>query len=315
MKKRQVTSSKMSSKKPLHTQYDYTDLTKTEAEVFILLTKDFLTPTQVRIRRGISRQAIHIHIASLKRKGYLNSSLQDVKQNVKETRCTSQAKRVFRLHGEEWNVKLIWKGEKYKRLINKSNLLNIDGNTIRLFNESLEIYSGHSYLNEDVNVCIRESLDYNNRLFTRLESDLGIVIVKDRKLNRKLVKAHIADLDNEIAKDYVVTGDLLKVCTNDDGKLWFIGDFSLNRIEGEYIHPKTHKDDCNTVSDHLNDWRDNKPPVSSDIMKLINNIVDINFQTAAGLNAIVTLIKTQLPKQGEIKVDDKWQTELKKYTG
>lgn len=307
-------SRKMSSKKPLHTQYDYKDLTKTEREVFILLTKDFLTPTQARIRRGISRQAIHIHITNLKRKGYLNSSLQDVKQNVKETLCTSQGKRIFRLHGEEWNVKIIWKGEKYKRLINNSNLLNVDGNTIRLFNESLEIYSGHSYLNEDVNVCIRESLDYINRLFTRLESDLGIVIVKDRKLNRKLVKAHIADLDNEIAKDYVVTGDTLKVCTNEDGKLWFIGDFSLNRIEGEYIHPKTHKDDCNTVSKYLNDWRDHKPPVSTDIMKIIKIMVDANAETAAGLASVVMLMKSQVPNQEE-KVDDKWQTELMKYTG
>ena len=315
-------STKVSTKKGCHTHVEYEGMTQTERHIYIMLTKEFLTPTQIKIRRQTSRQTVNKHIQNLKKKGFINSSLQCVNQKSMHPSTMStkmSTKRTFRYHAEEWNIQIIWKGEKYKRLLQKGNILNVDGNTIRLYNSSIEVYSGHSYFGENINELIRTAIDYDNRLFTRLESELDIAITKERTLNKKLVKAHIADLNNEVAKDYSTNGEELKIKGTDDGKVWFIGDYSLNKLEGEYIHPKEHKEDSIKVTKHLNDFRDNDPPTISELMSVLKQQITVNAEStnimkeqAAGLNSVIQFLKSQLPK--EIKID-KNQNSLKEYVG
>ncbi|MEX0596934.1 MAG: hypothetical protein WD512_10580, partial [Candidatus Paceibacterota bacterium] len=123
-------------------------LSKAEKEVLFLLTQEFLTPKKIQIRRQTSRQATYKIIKSLKQKGairpnYLENPMVDKSQptcqpvNQKSTKSVNQ----IRLHGQEFNIKILYKDHRYKQLQGKANLINIDGNEIRLYRDSIEIYS------------------------------------------------------------------------------------------------------------------------------------------------------------------------------
>jgi hypothetical protein len=166
----------------------------------------------------------------------------------------------------------------------------LDANYIRLNATSIEIYSNNSFFGEDPNDAVFKSQEYWNKFITRLEHNLKITLIKPRHETIRFVKAHMAETNNEIAKDYVIKGDKLKVITQDDGKVWLLIDNSFNLHELETIHPETHKQDMEYVLKQVNDWRDNNPPTISEVMGLINQMAEQNKETATGLNAVIKLL-------------------------
>lgn len=282
-------------------------LTAAEEHVYILLTKEFLTRKQVCIRRQTSKQATDKIIRNIKLKGYLNSALKE----VVKIQTTRQPNNQIRLHGQEFNINILYKDEKYKQILAKTNILNIDGNSIRLYKDSIEVYAGCSFFAYDVQKATAKSFEYWNRFFVRLEHDLKIIIQKNRCQNIKLVNSHYAETNNELSKDYEVKGDRLNIYTNEDGKLWFTIDNSFNLHEMETLHPTTSKPDMQEVKRIFNDIRDNKPPTLSEIMQLIKEMADINKEagitnkeTAAGLNSVVQLMKSNIPGTKHIESQD-----------
>jgi len=282
-------------------------LTKIEQEILHYLTNEFLTIKQIAIRRKTTYEATRKIVAKLKKKGVVNK----VNRKVVFSQGTIQPsnkiqppkKNQIRLHGEEFNIKILYKDHKYKELLEKSNTLDIDGNTIRLYKNSIELYSGQSFYADTPQKAVYKSIPYWNRLFTRLENDLNIIIIKSRYQNIKIVKLHFAEINNEISKDYEATGDKLRIYAREDGKLAIIIDNSFNLHELETQHPKTAKQDMNRVTKQLQDWRERDPPTNSQIMSLMNQVLEINKETAAGLNCITNFLKSQLPE--EKKLDKK----------
>lgn len=272
------------------------DLSNTEAEVLYLLTKEFLTPRQITIRRKTSRIATYKIIQKLKKKGILNPNLKEV--NKFQSTCKPQPKNMIRLHGEEFNIKLLFKDNRYKEQLSKFNTLNIDGNTIRLYNDSLEIYSGQMFFGETAQKATARSIEYWNKFFIRLENDLNIILVKPRYQNIRRVNAHYGETSNELAKDTEERGEKIKIYTTDEGKLWFLIDNSFNLHEAETVHPKTSYGDMqDKIQPFFNDIRDNPPATISDILKLMKVHQLQDNEIAAGLNAITMLFKNQYPQQ------------------
>jgi len=278
--------------------------TKAEQEVLHYITNEFLTIKQIAIRRQTSDKAVYKIVSNLKKKGLINR----LNKRVEKSQGTIQPfqpskKNQIRLHGEEFNIKILYKDHKYKELLEKSNTLDIDGNTIRLYKNSIEVYSGQSFYADTPQKAVYKSIPYWNRLFTRLENDLNIIIIKSRYQNIKLVKLHFAEINNEISKDYEATGDKLRIYAREDGKLAIIIDNSFNLHELETQHPKTAQKDMNRVTKQLQDWRERDPPTNSQIMSLMNQVLEINKETAASLNCITNFLKSQLPE--EKKLDKK----------
>ncbi len=270
-------------------------LTSTQHEILHLLTDEFMTPRKIAIRRGTSDKATYKTIAKLKKMGLLSRTLQGVEKN----RCTIQplASNVheIRLHGEEWNIKILHQDHRYSEKQKKSNVLHIDGNIVRLYNNSLEVYSGKEFCGDDVQKATARSFGYWNRFFTRLEHDLKVILVKHRAENIRIVKAHYAEVNNELAIDHERRGDHLKIYTRDDGKLWFLIDNSFNLKEAETVHSKTAMEDMQAVSRHFNDIRDHSPPTLSEIMFTLRDMVAVQKETASGLNGVVSVLKSQFP--------------------
>ena len=268
------------------------ELTPIEKEVLNMVAIEYLTAKQVSIRRQCSTQMVYKIVRSLRKKGALTST----NKMVANFLSTMQPKNQIRLHGQEFNIKIIYKDHRYKDKIKKSNQIHIDGNTIRLYKNSLEVYGGQSFFGDDVQKATAKSIQYWDKLFTRLENDLKILIVKNRAQNIKVVNQHYAEINNGLATDCEMKGDKIKIYTTEEGKLWFLIDNSFNLHEAETVHPETSKQDMqDSIRPFFNDLRDNKPPTMSELMCAIKQVIDINKETAAGLNAVVQAMKPQQP--------------------
>lgn len=325
-KKKVDKTANLSTKKGCHYHSPLLSLTIAEKEILHLITEEFLTQKKIALQRNCSRQAVNKVIRSLKKKGFLNIANQKVPQEMKvdKTRpttpiCQPKNNPFFqknqenhtpiahgiRLHGQEFNIKILFKDKRYIELLKKSNINFIDGNTIRLYKNSIEVYSCHSFFADTPQKATVKSFEYWNRLFARLEHDFKISLIKPRYQNIRLVNQHYAEINNELSKECEIKSDKIRVYTTDDGKLWFTIDNSFNLHEAETLHPKTAKQDMEEVVKHFSDIRNNKPPTLSELMSAINEIVKVNTETASGLNSIVSIMKAQLPSKVISKDDDK----------
>jgi len=278
-------------------------LTPAEKEVLCLLTDEFLTIKQISIRRKCTVQAVYKIVRKLKQKGAYDLGF----NRVEKIQSTMQPLNQIRLHGQEWNVKILYKDENYQKALQKANTLRIDGNTIRLYRNSLEIYSGQSFFAEDEQKAMSESIKYWNRFFARLEHELKVILVKPRAQNVSLVNQHFGETNSELAEDCINRAERIKIYTREDGKLWFTIDNSFNFKERECLHPATSKQDSEKVTKHIQDWRDSDPPTISEVMKLMRRQqelmtehTELNKETAAGLLAITDYMKNQIPKKYDL---------------
>ena len=280
-------------------------LSQSEIDVLHLLTNEFLTPKQVSIRRQTGRSATYKIIKKLKKKGLISLS-QKSGHKIRGTLDPStkdlkafRLKNEVRLHGQEFNVRILFRDQRYDVLRKNSNLVNVDGNTVRLFRDSLEVYSGKSFYADTVHKATVRSFDYWDRIFARLENDFKIIIIKSRYQNVRLVNQHYSEINNEFAEECEKKAEKIRIYTNEDGKLWFTVDNSFNLHEAETQHPDTAQQDMSdVVRPFFNDLRDNKPPSLSQVMAVLDKIVlsnekaaEINKETAAGLNSVVKLMR------------------------
>ena len=278
-------------------------LTNAEQEVLSCLSDDFLTIKKIAIRRRCGVRAVQKIVKKLRDKGILNSAFQKVRKNRTTCEpCEPTHNHQIRLHGQEFNIKILYKDQRYKTILEKANTINIDGNTIRLYRNSIEIYSGQSFYADTAQKATVRSFSYWNRLFARLENDLKLILIKPRSQNIKLVNQHYAEINNELAEECEKKADKIRVYTTDDGKLWFLIDNSFNLHEAE-TQGKTSKQDMDdTVQPFFNDLRDNNSPVLSEVWKLIAELAKHERELGAGLHSVVEIMKSQLPKEKEEEV-------------
>lgn len=237
-------------------------LTKAEKEVLDLISEDFLTLKQIQIRRQCSRQAVYKILKKLKEKGALNQGLQKVD---KIEALVNQ--KPIRLHGQEFNIKIIFQNQNYQNQLKASNLLFIKGHTIKLFKNSLEVYSGEgiSFFGDTAREAINKSFKYWQKFLTSLEHELKVVILKPKSRNIRIVNQHFARGDSEICNNAINNHKKIKVFAEEDGKLAFITDDSFGFKEDETVHPQTSKPDREAVDKQVNDWRINNPPTNSQL--------------------------------------------------
>ena len=275
-------------------------ISKVQAETLRLLTEEFLTINKIAIRRGVTDKAVYQTVQQLKKKGLLSKGY----KSLEKIEGTIQGK--FRLHGLEFNIQILHLSELYKKIKSKANHILIDGNTIRLYNKSLEIYCSKSFFADSVQKATKDSATYINRLFLRLENEFKIIIVKDRTQNIKLVNAHYSEINNGLAKECNIKKDRIKIYSN-DGRLWFLIDNSFNLNEAETVNPETSKPDMErVVALFFNDLRDNEAVTMSQLKQFLFLVIKENKETAEGLNSITQLLRAQMqPVKQEEPVKDK----------
>lgn len=261
-----------STKKGLLYQEGFS-LTEAEKEVLQLLTEEFLTPKQIRIKRECSKQAVYKIIKSLKQKGVLTNGNNKVDLKGGSSQPSHQ-----RLHSQQFRIRLISKSQKYHKVMDNSNMIEIDGNTIRLYKDILEIYSNKSFFGVDEQEATNKSLSYWKSFITRLENEFGVILQKPRTQNIRIVKQHYAETNSKLAKESQRLGKEIKVYCNEDNKLAVIMDNSFNLNERECIHPEHNKQHSEAISKQVSDFIENDPPTNSELQNSIAQLTNISAQ-------------------------------------
>lgn len=276
-------------------------LSANQTEILRQLTEEYETPKRIAIRLGVTDKAVYKVISKLKKKGYISQSYTRGLNKIIPTtplQPSTSLKHGVRLHGQEFWVKVLNDSPTYRLLLGRKNMFFLDDNTVKISKGALEIYCNphRCFLGEDEQRATSLSLQYWNTLFTKLETKLNVVIVKGESTCIKQVNGHYAEINNELAEDCNEKKAKIHIYTNDDGKLWFSIDNSWNLNEAETQHSKTAKDDMRAVKRVFNDIRDNNPPTLSEMALLIKQALELNKETAAGLNSVVQLM---IPQPGE----------------
>lgn len=266
--------------------------TESEKEILDMLLNEFLTIKQIAYRRQTSVQAVYKIIKRLKEKGVLGMP----KNQRFKIQCTRLLAKNFkgkkiRLHGEEFNIKILQKSKEYEKTKDQQNFILIENHTIRLYRDSIEVYSGKSFYGKTAQETTSQSIKYWWKFFQKLENYFNIILIKDRKHNIKLVKSHYAELNNELAKEANEKKYNIKVKAPEDQKTWLSIDKSFNINEAETIHPETSKRDMEeAILPFFNDLRKNNPPNLTELTQVLKQSLEVNKETASGLNAVVQII-------------------------
>lgn len=270
-------------------------LTKVQQEVLRLTTQEYMTPVKIANLRGTSLTAVYKTLKLLEEKGVLNHDFKKVEKGDHRGGSTT-----IRLHAQHFVINIIKKGNNYQNILNKSNIIQIDTNTIKLHNNNIEVYSNVSFTGKDVNEATQNSFHYWNRFFKRLEHDLDLTLVKTRHQNIRLVQNHYAETNNDLAKEVNKTNEKIRVYTSEDDKMWFEIDNSFNLHEAETTHPITAKADMgNIIQPFFNDLRNNQTKLPSIQTKELDELKGIVFEIGSGLNNVVKLLTPKEHKEQE----------------
>ncbi|MBR9703181.1 MarR family transcriptional regulator [Candidatus Woesearchaeota archaeon] len=258
--------------------------TPAEKDVLRLLTAEFLTPKQVSRRRKTKHGVTKKHIANLKKKGLLGMVASSMVANTYTTPTTGHQ---IRLHAERYRIKLIEPSREFHRARERANSILVGGNRVVLYRDSLMVYSDQSFFGDDCDSCEAKACAYWPRFFVKLQSQLKILILKERSQNIKQTFYHFAELGNELADDLRRKKNKVRVFGSEDGKEWLLFDDSHKLSEAETTRPptakRTAKDDMGkVVQPFFNDLRDNEADVSlpSETAVMLNQAAHITLRQA-----------------------------------
>lgn len=158
-------------------------------------------------------------------------------------------------------MKIINSSTTYERAFRRGSDVVIDGNRVRLYRDSFEVYSGHDFWGVDPVDSERQSSVYWLHFFHRLEHTFNILLIKPGRHNIKRVKQHVAEVGNELASDVSSRRDRLRV-KGFDGREWLLADASFGFKELETVHSERAVFDMqDVVMPFFNDLRDNSAVV------------------------------------------------------
>lgn len=272
-------------------------LTQVEREVLYLFREEYLTPKQIALRRKCSLRQIQRILKSIKEKGV------NVAMHVAPP-VTSSTGDTIRVHAQRFRIKIIFKDDRYRKQLDSCNLIYVDGNTIQLFRDSIQVISGHSFWGSSAENAVLQSLPYWQRLFIRLENDLHVILVKHRHQNIKQVYCHVAKTGDSVAK-YC---DQVPIRVFDSqGELRLLIDNSFNLHELETVHPEKSREDMDgIVRPFLNDMIEKEHLHLSELttmilytQKQIQLVVGLVHSNTQSIGACVSLIQSMLPKPKE----------------
>lgn len=299
--------------KESYVNQDASKLTPSQASVLSYLLLNYRV-SQIASIKGCSTAYIRKVRIKLREMGLLS------KVTLPYQSVTNVTKKDKRVHANHWTIELIRPISDYyiKNMVNKSFLL--DGHRVRCFSKSVIVQceKGFGVNGVDENSAYAESERYWGRYFIKLENELKTIIVKERSKNITATFSEIATEDSKISKSCYDVGKRIFIYDPDDGKFRFSTDWSLKQ-EHEAHHAIKNKEDSENFNYFYDDIKDRpdydefiidildngkKLPKLSEFSKILYSMMrqtkEMQFhnkETAAGLNSIVTYVKSQLPQE------------------
>ena len=251
-----------------------------------LITKQGYDVSQIASRRGCSKRYVRQIIKELRENGYISKMVPPPPLGLGTTGTTTEV----RLHAQKFKVSLIKPIPQNYYKEHLGSVIRIDGNTIQCHKEVIYIQArDKEFYGDTEEEALSLSMDYWYKFFSRLENDLGLKIVKDRKQNITQVYAEWASGPCDMAKDCEKRGSRVRIYA-DDGKLRYTTDHSL-MYEREAHHSITGMEDSELINRYLKDVLNHpQMPLPSEYMKLMYIHAKETRELSAGLGVLVNLL-------------------------
>ena len=259
----------------------YVKLSNNQKEILEMLTTQYLTVRQIANRRKTSDKAVYKVMKKLKEKGYLTGT---VMGGVEKTNPPVDLAHIIRLHGQEFNIHILTQSDRYKQFCIKKNIMQLDGCTLRLYRNSIELYSCKSFTGADAEQAHSTSMKFWHEFFLKLEQKLGIIILNGINTSIREVNAHYSEINNGLAHEKNKKGQQIRF-KGEDGKTWLLTDNSFKLNELETIHPELAKEDMEKIKPFFDDLRQN-PVKLSELMGAIHALAKSEGKLAEGIIAI-----------------------------
>lgn len=153
---------------------------------------------------------------------------------------------------------------------NHQQLFSYQKLEIKTTTKSVIIKLPHIYA-KTIEKAVIQSMDMLYDSVPKIEKLFKVKLVKDYKANITIISQEYARLQDAIAKTYRMEKKKLYV-KNAEGKIWLIADYSFKTDELETVLPDSADEDMDTVHNHLNDLRENRPRPVSEIDKEVVNL-------------------------------------------
>lgn len=255
--------------------------------------KSGLTPAQIARKEGVSKQYVSKVLRPLKacgavsRVGYgvwkvepekYEAALKVVNLNAS---VGGKAKGSVRGHGFRFLVRT--RLMDWGRLVSGRRcpmggfLVEVLGHKLKLFRRSFEVYfrKGWSAFGPDSLVTFRAALAELGKVVGKLERLYGVDLGRPLKL--RVSRQHYALVRNELAKEYNLKKEKLRVLA-EDGKTWLLIDNSYQLEELETQHRETARRDNEYVRQVFNEIRDgaNFTDVYNGIGEVSKGVTELN---------------------------------------
>lgn len=241
---------------------DVPKISSVQKEVLDMILIDHEIPRRIALRRQTSLAATYKIIKKLKAKGLLKGRFDRGVEKVGiapagGVEFHTLSYKIIRLHRQEFNAKILARTGIYAKLKAQTPIMALEGNKIRLYGKSVEIYCSPSRAFEGPTprAAWDSSMIYWDSFFRKVEEKLGILLIKPGHIINQ-VNAHYAEVGNELAVQAVKERQKIQLKAPEDGRVWGIVDASLGSAEFETLHPRTALQDMQeVVQPFFNDLR------------------------------------------------------------
>lgn len=152
-----------------------------------------------------------------------------------------------------------------QRLIHKGVIFHLCSESIIFYcPETVNIYGETTHLAES------RAKVWASETIKSFSSYVGMDFRKGGRFQIELVRSHISETSNEIAKEYQKKQEKLKIREN--GKIWAEIDKSLNSSEFEFVDGKRSLDDSHNLVEVFNTFRNN-PKLLQEYAEQMNSVV------------------------------------------
>lgn len=282
---------------------DTKELSETQKEILFYLTEEFLTPQQIANIRHTSRQAVNKVIKKLKDLGHIKGVAHNTYFKGGSTSVLSASSDTFRLHAQKIKINILNVTASYLKFLKSNNRLTLESNTIMLYEDNLLIYSNKDFWGDSVNKCVRLSLDYWQRFFTKLENKLKVFLIKGENQKIKEFGGEIAKVNDPLAKKINLSDDTFRVYIG--GELRLICDNSFNYNELEAVNKTHYIKDMSFIEKYYEDLLENQDylMLPSEIQKLQQRLLIQEQNTNEFKNEVLLMVKGLVQEIERLKRD------------
>ena len=307
-------------KKHLKDKGSFSELKNSPVQLDILIKlREGLSEKQIANRRGTSIQAVNEVVRKLNAKGYrthyLKKGYLKNKGDKSSTPFTTVTGKI-RAHAQRFKI-FIGENDKYMLRRKKCNFIFMKGCKVFLHSSSIEVIAGDTieFYGKDSTEAVNNSWRFWDWFFDLLEDDLKIPLFKDRKQNFKITFLHLAR-EGAAEASGLIDKNIYQIRSSDDGRVFLQWDKSKGPAEREYVRAEGRSlEDSEILEPFFDDLlqeglKANEVFKISDLKILIKDLIQENKETAAGLSAVVELLRPR-----ELKIVDDKQVVKPDYVG